>query len=87
MRAQSDFLIGIERDADVTVLDFRMSLQIFHSSDNLSDTRLVVGSEQRLAIGHDKVLTLVFAKLREIGRNSLGESTAPLPLSTMSPPS
>ena len=68
VRAQTDFLIGIERDADVTVLDFRMSLQIFHSSDNLSDTRLVVGSEQRLAVGHDKVLTLVFAKLREIGR-------------------
>ena len=50
VRAQTDFLIGIERDADVTVLDFRMSLQIFHSSDNLSDTRLVVGSEQRLAV-------------------------------------
>ena len=49
------------------MLDFVVVAQIAHRLDNLGDTRLVVGTEQRVAVGHDDVLALVVEQLGKLG--------------------
>ena len=39
--AHTDFLVGIERDANVAVLDFGVCLEVFNGADNFSDASLV----------------------------------------------
>ena len=55
--AHTDFLVGVERDANVAVLDFGVCLEVFNGADNFSDASLVVGTEQCVAVGHHEVLT------------------------------
>ncbi len=63
----ADFLVRIERDADIAMFDFRMLLQISHRRYYLGHTGLVIGSQQCSPVGHYQVLTPVmqqFGKLR-----------------------
>ena len=67
--AQSDFLVRVETDTDVAVLDFRVLLQIFHCGNDFSNTGLVVSAKECLSVGHDKCLSGVFLQFGEfVGR-------------------
>ena len=67
MGTHAYLLVGIESHTDVAVLDFVVVTQIAHRLDNLGYTRLVVGTEQRVAVGHDDVLALVVEQLGKLG--------------------
>ncbi len=68
MRAQSNLLVGIEADANVAVLHLGVLLQPFHGGENLGDTSLVVGTEQRSAVGDDELLAHIVVKFGELLR-------------------
>ena len=75
VRAQADFLVGIEGHADAAVLDFGMLLEIGHGLYDFGDARLVVGTQQGVAVGHDDVLAHVveqFGKLLSRGHDASG---------------
>ncbi len=56
---EADFLVRIEGDADVAVRDFIVLKEKVDGGDNFSDTGLVVGTEEGVTVGDDKVLTYV----------------------------
>ena len=64
--AQTDFLVGIESDANFAVLNFGVLLQIFHSGDDFGDTRLVVGAEQSGSVGDYEVLAHIGIEFGEL---------------------
>jgi len=69
-------LVGVEGDADVTMLDLGMVAQPTHGLDNLGDASLVVGSQQGMSVGHDEILTDVLQQFGEFcgaADNTLGE--------------
>ena len=73
VRAESDFLVGIEAHADTAVLDFGMRDEVDHCLHDFGDARLVVCAEQRMAVGHDDVLAHVveqFGKLLRRGHDA-----------------
>ena len=51
MCSQSDFLIGIETDADFTVLDFGMFDKIIHRRNDFGYTGFVISTQQCVAVG------------------------------------
>ena len=63
----TDFLVRIEAHADIAVCNLLMVAQIAHRLDNLSDTGLVISTQERGAIRYDQVFTLVFQQFRELG--------------------
>ena len=67
MGTHADFLVRIKADADFAVLDFGMLFQIDHRGDDFGDARLVVGTEQGLAIGHNQVFALMVEQFGELG--------------------
>ena len=68
MGTHSDFLIGVESHADITMRNLLMVAQIAHGLHNLCDTRLVVGSQQCGAIGDNEVFAFVIQQFWEFGR-------------------
>ena len=64
--AEANFFVGIESDAYFAVLNLGVLLQIFHSSDNFGDTRLVVGAEQSGSVGDYEVLAHVGIEFGEL---------------------
>ena len=63
--AHADFFVGVEAHADVAVLYLVVVAQPAHGLHDFSNTSLVVGTEQRVAVGHDEVLSFVGKQLRE----------------------
>ena len=61
-------LVGIEGDAYLAVLDFGMMLQIIYGRDDFGDAGLIVGAEQRRAVGDDERLAAGSAAIRETQR-------------------
>ena len=78
--AATYFLVGVEGDANLSVLDFLVLLQVDHCLHDFSDTCLVVGSEQRVTIRHDEVFADVLQQFRKLlGRkNDLSSLLFPL---------
>ena len=68
MGTHTDFLVGIESHAYVAMLNLLVVAQIAHGLDNLGNTRLVVGTEQSVSVGYDKVLTHMLKQFREFLR-------------------
>lgn len=66
--ALSDFLVGVEGDSDVTVLDFGMSLEESDCGDYFGDSGFVVGAEESVTVGDDEVLSDVVIEFGEVGR-------------------
>ena len=67
MCSQADLFIRIKSDADFSVFDFGMFLKIFNGRDYLSNSCLVVGTEQGMPVGNNQIFTdmvLQFGKLR-----------------------
>ena len=54
--AHTDFLVGVERHADLTVFNLLVFLQVHHGLHDFSDAGFVVGTQQCRAIGYDEVL-------------------------------
>ena len=65
--SHTDFLIGIEGNADLAVLHLRMGLQPYHGFDDLGNAGFVVGAQQRRTVGNDEVLAFVEQQLRKSG--------------------
>ena len=64
-----DFLVRVEGHADFAVLYFLVFLQIDHRLNYLGNARLVVGTQQCCAIGHNQVFTYMTQQLRKfLGR-------------------
>ena len=68
--AHADFLIGIEGDADVAVANLLVVAQPAHGLHNFSNAGLVVGSQQRGAVGHDKVFANMLQQFGELLRSA-----------------
>ena len=68
VRAKTNFLVWIETYADFAVLNFWVSLQPCHSINDFRDSSLIIGSEERIAIGDDQVLTDIVQKLGKFFR-------------------
>ena len=71
--AETDFLVGVEPNADAPVLDFGVRDEVDHCLHDFGDARLVVCAEQRMAVGHDDVLAHVveqFGKLLRRGHDA-----------------
>ena len=68
MGTHTDFLVGIESHAYVAMLNLLVVAQIAHCLNNLGNTRLVVGTEQSVSVGYDKILTNVIEQLGEFLR-------------------
>ena len=66
--AHANFLVGVERHADLTMFNLLVLLQIHHSLHDFSDAGLVVGTQQCRAVGYDEVLTDVLQQLGELLR-------------------
>ena len=63
--AHAYLLVGVEGDAYLAVLDVGVLLQVDHGLYDLGDAGLVVGAEQRVAVGDDEVFAHV---LQEFGK-------------------
>ena len=66
VRALAYLLVGVESYAYGAVLDFRVFLKVSHGADDFGNARLVVGAEQRGAVGHNQVLTFVAEQFGEL---------------------
>ena len=66
MGTHADLLVGVEGDADVAVLHFRVVSQPAHRLDNLCDARLVISTQERVAVSHDEVFAHVQQQLGEL---------------------
>ncbi len=60
--AAADLLVGGEADADRAVQEIRVVLQPRHEGHDLGDAGLVVGAEQRRAVGVDEGVTDALAR-------------------------
>ncbi len=54
--ARADLLVRVEADPDPPVRELRVLLQVGDGGDDLGDARLVVGAEQRGAVGGDELV-------------------------------
>lgn len=66
VRAAACLLIRCETQANLAVPDFRMCHEVFRRADDGRDAGLVIGAQERRAIRHHDVLTLVALNAREI---------------------
>ena len=66
--SQTDFLIRIKTDTNITMLDFRMCNQISHRTYNFCNSGLIVRSQQGMPVGHNQILTYMIQQFREISR-------------------
>ena len=57
VNAFADFFIGSESDANVAMRDFWMGHEVFHGSQNFSNTGFVIGTQKSRAICSDEGLT------------------------------
>ena len=64
----SDFLVGIEGDADLAVLNLLMVAQVAHGLHDFGNAGLVVGTEQGGSVGHNQILAHVLQQFREFLR-------------------
>jgi len=64
--ALADLLIGIERHADIAVLDLVMVAQIAHRLHDFGNAGLVIGTEQCRSVGHNDVFSLVGQQLGKL---------------------
>ena len=62
----ADLLVRCESDLDLSVLEFRMLHDVLYCVHDLSDTGLVVRSEEGSSVCGDKRLALVKLELREL---------------------
>ena len=63
MGAQPDFLIRIEGDPYFSVFNLGMGLQIGHCLHDFRNAGLVIGSQQRVAVGHNQILAHMVVEL------------------------
>ena len=68
MCAQSYFLIRIETNTNLAMLDFRMLFQVHYRRNDYGNTCFIICAQQCLAIGHDQVFTFMIQQLRELRR-------------------
>ena len=59
----ADLLVGIEGHTNLAMLDLLVIAQVAHGLNYLCDARLVVGTEQRSAVGDNQILTFVGKQL------------------------
>ena len=64
----ANLLVGIESHTNITMLDFLVVAQIAHRLYNLGNARLVVSTQEGMAVSHDKVLAYVVEQFRELLR-------------------
>ena len=57
--ASADLFVRRKSHGDAAMLYFRMGDQVFHGGKDLCYARLVVGAQQRGAVGDDQVLAYV----------------------------
>ena len=66
IHAAAHLLIGREADADFAVFDFGMREQVLRGGHDLGHARLVVGAEQRRAVGVDQRVSLEELQFGEV---------------------
>ncbi len=66
--ALSYLFIGIEGNPYLSVFYFGMLYEVIDRSYDFGDARFVISSEQRVAVGHDEVLTNVMVELGKFAR-------------------
>jgi len=81
--AAPDLFVGVERDLHGPVREVGVRVQVRDCGDDLRDAGLVVGAEERRAVGRDQ---LVAGVVLELGRLVRADHLAESP-STISPPS
>ena len=64
--AAASLLFRIEAKTYPPMFHFGVSDEIFHSGNDLSDTRLVVSSEKSGSVGHDELVSQIVVKVGEI---------------------
>lgn len=67
IHAAAHLLVGREADADLAVLDLGVRHQVLRGRHDLGYAGLVVGAEQRRAVGVDERVAHEFAQLGEVG--------------------
>ena len=66
--AAADLLVGGEPDLDGPMLEFGMGHDVLHRVHDLRHAGLVVGAEERRAVGRDERLAHIMEHFRELGR-------------------
>ena len=66
--AAADLLVGVERDLHRAVRDLRVRDEIGDRGHDLGDAGLVVGAEERRAVGRDQLVADVVLELRRLAR-------------------
>ena len=64
--SRTDFLVGVECNTYLAVLDFGMLHEVGHGGHYFGDARFVVGTQQGMAVGDYEVLSHVCLKLGEL---------------------
>ena len=67
--AAADFLVGSESDLDRPMLELRVRNDVLHCVHDLRHAGLVVGAEERRAVGRDERLAHIMEHFRELGRH------------------
>ena len=66
-----DLLVRSKTDTYLAMFDFRVILQIFHSSDDGCHTAFIVGSQQGLTVGYNNILVFIIIQFRKhLGRKN-----------------
>ena len=68
MGAQTDFFIGIETDANLSMLDFRMFLQIYDGRYDFGNICLIISTQQGLSVGNNQIFSLMVEQFGELYR-------------------
>ena len=64
--AFTDFFVGREAYANFSMLNFGMIDQIFHGRHNFCDTGFIVGTQKRLTVGADNILSHKLQNFRKL---------------------
>ena len=67
-----DLLVGREADARGCVRDLGVRFQVGDRGHDLGDARLVVGAEERRAVGGDDVVAVALGEERRVGGGEAG---------------
>ena len=68
MGTQANLFVRIEGNANLSVLDFRMLHQVFHTRDAFGNACFIVRTQQGVAIGNDEVFAHMVLQFWELRR-------------------
>ena len=74
MRATTNLFIGIESNANLSMLYLGMRLQVCNSCYNLSNTCLVISTKQSVSVGNNDIIALIvlhLGKIRYLKHNTI----------------